>query len=213
MSEEDTEHTLVELDTCSESDNENENDRHDSTNAKLQGLPLDCCSQRCTATFSIIEIESLQTMFKLKNQTEQSQWILDQLIVALATAEKEPTFAKVKQLILNGRKICKKAFINLLGTSYSRVKAIYDNWRVGVKTIIRRKRKTRQLSTKYINMITWLEAYADKIGEKMPHLDKIHLPHFLTKKAVYQIMKSKYYLMTCFDSYVYTGHYDRYVCQ
>ena len=94
ISEEDMEYTLVELDTCSESDSEN--DSHDSTNANLQGLPLDCCSQRCFANFSIIEIENLQTMFKSKNQTEQSQWILDQLIVALDTAEKEPTFAKVK---------------------------------------------------------------------------------------------------------------------
>ena len=43
-------------------------------------------------------------------------------------------------------------------------------------------------------MEAWLEAYANRLGEKMPHMDQIHLQHYLTKKAMYKLMSSEKYV-------------------
>ena len=59
----------MEVDAWSEEDVESRNT--DEAHNRINQTPaLNCCSLRCTATFSIIEIESLQTMFKSKNQRE-----------------------------------------------------------------------------------------------------------------------------------------------
>jgi predicted trehalose synthase len=65
---------------------------------------------------------------------------------------------------------------------------IYEAWESGVRQFPGRLRKPRSLSTKHTTMVAWLEAYANRLGEKMPNVEQIHLPHFLTKKAVYEII-------------------------
>lgn len=67
------------------------------------------------------------------------------------------TFAQVTHLTFNGRKVCKKAFVTILGTSHQRLNAIYDLWTVGVRKRTRRKRKQRSLSTKHTTMVAWME--------------------------------------------------------
>ena len=34
----------------------------------------------------------------------------------------------------------------------------------------------------------WMKRYFDQIGDKMPHIEQIHLPSFLSKKVVYDLM-------------------------
>ena len=34
----------------------------------------------------------------------------------------------------------------------------------------------------------WLDGYVNRIGDRMPHTEKINLPCFLTKKIIYQQM-------------------------
>ena len=185
---------LIELDTCSEStcsESSEYNTEDIEMISQLQSSPtqVNCCSQRCTAKFSLIEMENIQSVFQRKSQTEQRQFILDQLTVAPISVSCS-AFSQVKQLNLSGKRVCKKAFVVIVGTSYSRLKCIYDAWQGGASKLPGRIRTSRCLSAKHTTMVAWLEAYANRLGEKMPHLDQIHLPHFLTKKAVYEIMKS-----------------------
>ena len=176
----------VQLDTCSE---HSDNDSEDAVTTR--SLPAqDCCARRCIASFSILELESTRLVFKLKTHAEQSQFIMDQLTLDPAVSACS-TFIRDTLLTLNGRKVCKKAFVNILGTSHQRLKGIYDLCTAGVRKLPKMNRKPRALSSKHTTMVAWLESYAHRLGEKMPHLDQIHLPHFLTKKAVYNIMKSK----------------------
>ena len=146
-------------------------------------MPTGCCSQQCIASFSRIELENIHTIFKMKSQGEQQQFIMDQMstssVISFAT-----TFGKVKYLNLNGKQVCKQAFTKLLGTLYARVKTIYCKMTSGIQRIHGNQHKPKPLSSKHTSMVAWLETYANKVGEKMPHLQQIHLPHFLTKKAV-----------------------------
>ena len=36
-----------------------------------------------------------------------------------------------------------------------------------------------------------MNRYFDRIGDKMPHIQQTHLPHFLSKKAVYNFMQEE----------------------
>ena len=169
-----------------------------------------CCSQCCLATFSQLEVDNIHSVFSLKTQVEQRQFILDQLILSSSV---DSSFAQVIHLKLNGKQVCKQAFVKILGTSYARVKDIYISWKAGVKKFPPRKRKARTLSTKHTTMVAWLEAYAHRLGEKMPHLDQIHLPHFLTKKAVHSIMRSEAHVQETTTHTVHTSfHIYTYAC-
>ena len=169
-----------------------------------------CCSQCCLATFSQLEVENIYSVFSLKTQVEQRQFILDQLILSSSV---DSTFAQVIHLKLNGKQVCKQAFVKILGTSYARVKDIYKSWKAGVKKFPPRKRKARTLSTKHTTMVAWLDAYAHRLGEKIPHLDQIHLPHFLTKKAVHSIMRSEAHVQETTTHTVHTSfHIYTYAC-
>ena len=35
----------------------------------------------------------------------------------------------------------------------------------------------------------WMNVFFEKVGDQMPHKAQVHLPHFLTKKNVYMMMK------------------------
>ena len=46
-------------------------------------------------------------------------------------------------------------------------------------------RPKKSKSMKHSSAMAWMERY---FGDKMPHLQQIHLPHFLSKKVVYDLM-------------------------
>lgn len=166
----------------------NESDMDDNVNTDNSRLQTEsCCSQRCLDSFSQLELDSLRSLFKSKNRLEQRQFMLDQFAVAPLVSSTPSS-----HLSLNGKKVCRKAFVRIIGTSHARLAKVYTAWQAGVQKLTSHKRKPRCLSTKHTTMVAWLDAYAHRLGEKMPHINQIHLPHFLTKKAVYKIMKGMY---------------------
>ena len=52
-----------------------------------------------------------------------------------------------------------------------------------------RKPRHTTLSEKHTDAKAWMGAFFKKIGDQMPHKAQVHLPHFLTKKNVYIMMK------------------------
>jgi len=56
---------------------------------------------------------------------------------------------------------------------------------------IQRKPVVRSLSTKVIEAKTWMTRDFNRIGDSMPHMDQVHLPHGLTKQDIYNTMKSQ----------------------
>ncbi len=51
------------------------------------------------------------------------------------------------------------------------------------------KSHVRAEASKTFEAKTWMRQYFNLIGDKMPHIDRVHLPHFLTKYDVYLRMK------------------------
>ena len=49
-------------------------------------------------------------------------------------------------------------------------------------------KRIKARSTKYTTAYAWMDRFFNRIGDKMPHQQKIHLPHFMSRKMVYDLL-------------------------
>lgn len=49
----------------------------------------------------------------------------------------------------------------------------------------------RSLSSKVIEAKTCMTRYFNRIGDSMPYVDQVYLPHDLTKQDIYYVMKTQ----------------------
>lgn len=145
-----------------------------------------CCLNRCLASFSLIDIEKCRNHFNGKNRLQQMQYLLD-LLMASETQEKGSGYF---HLHLSGRRVCKKSFTTILGISEKRLRKALRLERSGA-TVAAKVQRVYSKSDKHIIAQSWMRRYFDRIGDKMPHIEQIHLPHFLSKKVVYDFMCSE----------------------
>lgn len=150
-------------------------------------LAFTCCDSRCTASLSMLQLEEVQTHFtNLKTCCEQQQYLLD---IVSASAKRTNSGVIIDSYTVGGTKLCKKAFLAVLGISHKRLRMVTRLLNAGTKSArstlcVSRRKETQRLQ----NARAWLSSYAKRIGEKMPHTQQIHLPSFLTKMAVYDMM-------------------------
>lgn len=69
-------------------------------------------------------------------------------------------------------------------------KQLYDKFNEGAIKF-QRKPVNRAESTKASEAKAWMTCFFCQIGDCMPHIQPIHLPHFLTKHDVYVRMKKE----------------------
>lgn len=144
-----------------------------------------CCSNRCLAHFSVIEIENVREVFESKSFVEQNQFLLDCFhITSKHCRDSTPTHT------VDGKQVCKGAFLQILGISAKRYKKLYDQSHSGVM-VASRKQVYRGLTVQATEAKAWMSHFFNQIGDRMPHIQQVHLPHFLTKKDVYSRMKKE----------------------
>lgn len=146
-----------------------------------------CCESRCIASLSMLQLEEVQTHFtNLKTRCEQRQYLLD---VVSASAKRTNSGVIIDSYTVGGTKLCKKAFLAILGISHKRLRMVTRLLNAGATLArstlcVSRRKQTQRLK----NARAWLSSYVKRIGERMPHTQQIHLPSFLTKMAVYDMM-------------------------
>ena len=155
-----------------------------SSNAS-QLLGSTCCDSRCLATLNLMEVESCRSIFQSRTRMEQQQFLLDTISLTASKGDK----GLCHSLTLAGKQMCRKAFTKVLDISEKRLRNTYNLHFIEGATIYQRRLRREKLkSTKLSTATAWMERYFDRIGDKMPRLQQIHLPHFLSKKIVYEIM-------------------------
>lgn len=142
-----------------------------------------CCSKRCLANLSVVEIERSREWFTSRSTIQQNQFLLDSFHIS-----GNPTQPDYN--ILEGKVLCKKAFAAALGISSKRYTRIYDNFREGVMQFTRKQIVRRSHTAKVSEAKAWMEIFFTQIGDHMPHINQIHLPHVMTRRDVYQRMKN-----------------------
>ena len=143
----------------------------------------ECCYQFCLLHLTASEISSTLEYFKSKNVTDQNRFLLDSFRVS---SNNETTHH-----IICGKHVCKDAYIRILQISQKRYNHALKLHKANPTVKIERKCAVRSESTKVAEAKAWLERYFNRIGDSMPHIDQIHLPHGLTKRDIYYNMKSQ----------------------
>ena len=128
-----------------------------------------CCAYSCLSYFTASEVGNALRFFKCKNIVEQNQFLLDSFKV-ISNEE------SINHLIC-GKQVCRKAYIQILEISEKRYKKILTVFKANPTVKFERKPVIRSLSTKVIEVKTWMARYFDRIGDSMPHIDQIHLPY------------------------------------
>ena len=141
----------------------------------------------CLASFNLLEIEGFQTSFKNRTRADQQQFILDAITVTVLKDSIKQNNTLQHYLTLAGKQACTVAFTCILGVSRKRLNKVKQLYSEGVACTSPRL-YVRRKSTKHSTAVTWMNRYFDRIGDKMPHLEQTHSPHFLSKKTVYELM-------------------------
>ena len=148
-----------------------------------------CCGVRCFASLTLLEVEEFRTIFQKRTLSEQNQFILDAIAVSVGkdSLKDKRHLQHNVNLTLGGKQLCIVAFTRVLGISRKRfntVKHLYLDGVACTKPRIYDRRK----SVKHSIAVAWMDRYLNRIGDKMPHLEQTHLPHFLSKKTLYELM-------------------------
>ncbi len=147
-----------------------------------------CCGRVCIAAFTQQEVEKVRDVFNKKKRADQKQFLFDTSLLFLPSSSKQVSSSSKLAMMLEGKRVCKNAFLNILGISKKRFKTVTELFSDGIHKATR-KPHVRAEAAKTSEAKTWMRQYFDLIGDKMPHIDRIHLPHFLTKYDVYLRMK------------------------
>ena len=159
----------------------------ESSSASVSILGSNCCHVRCLASFNLFEIEGFQTSFKNRTRTDQQQFILDAIAVTVSKDRIKASSIFQHYLTLGGKRVCIAAFNRILGISRKRFNKVKELYSQGV-TCATVRCYHRRKSIKFSTAVAWMDHYFNRIGDKMPHVEQIHLPHFLSKKTVYELM-------------------------
>ena len=147
-----------------------------------------CCQRNCLSYFSPYSLQEMKSAFQLKSNRDQRQFVLDLLSISTPRDADSHRLMRHLQLSLMGRDVCKTAFTQALGMSKRRLREVERVYMSGGVEIPRTQLRSSLLSTKHTNAVAWMNRYFNLIGDKMPHINQIHLPHFLSKKTVYELM-------------------------
>lgn len=149
-------------------------------------LTQKCCKRSCVDTLSDGEIERARHRFMSKSTTEQNQFLIDSFQISNCNDSSQSSNGDPDGMI-EGRRLCCTAFTGALGISKKRYKNLYEQFKKGVVKF-ERKPMQKYESTKVSEAKAWMARYFNTIGDHMPHVQQTHLPHFLTKRDIYERM-------------------------
>ena len=139
--------------------------------------PKTCCPKQCLQQH-LEQAADINSSFQRRNQCDQTQFLLDMFHVTKGGSTH----------LVNGEKVCRNAFIAVLGISRRRYQQVLKEYlRGSIKAL--RMPTSRTITAKTADAEAWMAKYFESISDRMPHNGQLHLPHFLSKRDVYNIMK------------------------
>lgn len=143
-----------------------------------------CCNQKVVTCFKLITqatIERIRAAVYSVSETEQIQLILDYML------EHSQGNGSAISYTIGGQKVCETCFRNVYGFRYNRFASVKKRFNHGVVLAEHGRLGRGERSNASVRVISWLQGFADKVGDRMPTSTAIHLPSCLTKSDVYSL--------------------------
>ena len=147
--------------------------------------PSSCCSCNCIASLNTVELQQMQSSFSSRNRPDQRQFLFD---IVIASAKRSENSSSIDGYVLFGKRLCKEAFITVMGISSKRLRTVCRLVQAGSITAKSKPINTRRATNNTEVACAWMESYFKRIGDRMPHTQQVHLPSFLSKLNVYHQM-------------------------
>ena len=157
--------------------------RHSITSADV--LSTSCSKRKCLRNLSLVEVTQSRERFSSKNTTEKNQFLLDPFQISGGSTSSDGEFMGM----IEGKLLYCIAFNSVLSVSQKRYKQLHDQFKEGAIKF-QREPVNQVESTKVSEAKAWMSRFW-QIGDCMPHIQQIHLPHFLTNHDVYARMKKE----------------------
>lgn len=84
--------------------------------------------------------------------------------------------------MLEGKPVCTEAFTSILEMSRKRYQKLLRQYKEGATKFKRKEARRRSTTNKVTEAQAWMRYFFERNGDRMPHVQQIHLPHFLTKR-------------------------------
>lgn len=95
-----------------------------------------CCERECISEFCQQKAVKIQKVFKSKKGISQQQFLIDSSLMFLPLSSSRSTINLT--MMLEGKKICRNAFLKILGVSLRRFKAVTTNFHQGIHRAYRK---------------------------------------------------------------------------
>ena len=149
------------------------------------GLENECCSQYCLSQFAASEQLDCLLFFQSMTISDQNQFLIGSFQLMSSTGSNSI------QHIIKGRVVCRKGYMKMFKISEKRYQRNLKLFQSNPTVKFTRKTVSHRDSVKVSEAKAWMTRYFNRIGDSMPHMDQVHLPHGLAKRDVYYMMKGQ----------------------
>ncbi len=151
----------------------------DHTDEIMTMLSRHCCKYHCLSQFTILEVEQLRRHYLYKSEEERNKAI--ELYINTMTEAK----SKVSYHLC-GKRVCRNAFLLLIGCSEDKYTNIYKMTKAGIPQSCRKQtRRKSPYSIPKSNALSFLLLMESDVGEPSPTDDTIYLPSYYTNDSLY----------------------------
>lgn len=143
---------------------------------------IKCCDKYCTRQLLSKDIETLRDdiLSSSRTETQQSQKVVDYLRLHSDT-EGRVLF------VVGGRLVCKECWRLSCGLKRTRFRRLVEQFESGVLVHEHGRSGCQYLRNSTEAAISWMRSFFDKVGDRLPMQETVHLPACLTKNEVFKL--------------------------
>ena len=146
-------------------------------------LTKTCCNRKAATCFKLLSQADIENARKRlyfhKTETQQTQYILDKIHESALQRRQEYSYT------LSGHEVCEVCFRLAHGLQHNHFNAIKDKFLDGIIVVEHGKYGRNFLTDSTIRVISWLRTFVQKVGDRMPTKEEIHLSSCLTRADVF----------------------------
>ena len=135
----------------------------------------------CFRLLSYADIETTRQHYtELNTETKRNQRILEYLI-------QHSGCDRVVQYTVAGKTVCETCWRLVCGVRYNKFLNLKRKFQRGVVAVQHGREGIIQPQERTLRMTCWLKMFTEKVGDRMPMSDDLHMPSCLTKIDIYNL--------------------------
>lgn len=138
-----------------------------------------CCEKQCFRQLSFLDIQTIREQIQGLSETIQNKFIVKYLFEHSGAGFVSPVYN------VSGKIVCEKCWRLSCGVRRKRFSRLKSEVSQGAVTIEHGRQGLLSPIESTMRVVSWMRSFFDKIGDKLPTKNSVHLPSCMTKADVY----------------------------